>query len=288
MMIGVEDDLIAFADRIRGARDFKHVMVCGMGGSSLCPEVLRQTFGKQDGYPGTARARLDRPGRLRRHRRADRHHEVPLHHLLEVGHDHRAADVLQVLVRPGRASVKENPGENFVAVTDPGTKMEADATRDKFRRIFLNPADIGGRYSALSYFGMVPAALMGLDIEKLLDRAERIVHACSQVVPAAREPRRAARRHHRRVREGGPRQADHRRRPEDRLVRAVGRAAARREHGQGGQGHRARRGRAAGRARRSTATTGSSSPSPSASPTARPSRSSRRSKPPATRSSTAR
>ena len=84
--------------------------------------------------------------------------------------------------------VKENPGENFVAVTDPGTKMEADATRDRFKRIFLNPPDIGGRYSALSYFGMVPAALMGLDIKKLLDRAERIVHACSQVVPAGENP----------------------------------------------------------------------------------------------------
>src|SRR5205085_5318591 len=51
MMIGVEDDLVAFADRIRGVREFKHVMVCGMVGSSLCPEVLRQTFGHQDGYP---------------------------------------------------------------------------------------------------------------------------------------------------------------------------------------------------------------------------------------------
>ena len=78
--------------------------------------------------------------------------------------------------------------------------MEADATRDKFKRIFLNPSDIGGRYSALSYFGMVPAALMGVDVKKLLDRAERVVHACSQVVPGGRESRRAARRDHRRVR----------------------------------------------------------------------------------------
>jgi hypothetical protein len=84
--------------------------------------------------------------------------------------------------------VKENPGENFLAVTDPGTKMEADAARDKFKRVFLNPPDIGGRYSALSYFGMVPAALTGVDIRKLLDRAERVIHACSQVVPAPENP----------------------------------------------------------------------------------------------------
>jgi hypothetical protein len=62
------------------------------------------------------------------------------------------------------------------------------ATDDKFKRIFLNPADIGGRYSALSYFGMVPAALMGLDVRKLLDRAERVVHACASVVPASENP----------------------------------------------------------------------------------------------------
>ncbi len=88
--------------------------------------------------------------------------------------------------RVGR--VKENPGENFVAITDPGTLMEQMATRDHFKRVFLNPADIGGRYSALSYFGIVPAALMGLDIEKLLDRAERIMHSCAQVVPAGDNP----------------------------------------------------------------------------------------------------
>ena len=60
MMIGVEDDLIAFADRIRGVREFKHVMVCGMGGSSLCPEVLRQTFGPQEGYPRAVRDSMNR------------------------------------------------------------------------------------------------------------------------------------------------------------------------------------------------------------------------------------
>src|SRR2546423_2233749 len=78
--------------------------------------------------------------------------------------------------------VKENPGENFVAVTDPGTKMESDATRDRFKRIFLNPPDIGGRYSALSYFGMVPAALMGLDVREMLSRAVAAMDACSTSV----------------------------------------------------------------------------------------------------------
>ncbi|MCA1815130.1 MAG: hypothetical protein LC746_01750, partial [Acidobacteria bacterium] len=80
------------------------------------------------------------------------------------------------------------PGKNFVAITDPGTQMERVATEQNFRKVFLNPADIGGRYSALSYFGLVPAALQGLDVTKLLDRAERVEHSCSQVVAVADNP----------------------------------------------------------------------------------------------------
>ena len=76
-----------------------------------------------------------------------------------------------------------NPGESFVAITDPGTRMVEMATEDNFRRIFLNRPDIGGRYSALSYFGMVPAALMGVDIRKLLSRAEEMMRSCSTESP---------------------------------------------------------------------------------------------------------
>ncbi|HYV03910.1 MAG TPA: transaldolase, partial [Blastocatellia bacterium] len=82
----------------------------------------------------------------------------------------------------------DRAGENFVAITDPGTLMEAMATGDKFRRIFLNPPDIGGRYSALSFFGMVPAALQGFDFKTLLARAERVMHACAHQVPTADNP----------------------------------------------------------------------------------------------------
>lgn len=186
-MIGVEEDLVAFADRIRGARDFKHVMVCGMGGSSLCPEVLRQTFGKQEGYPELLVLDSTDPDAF-----SDIADQIDITKCLFIISS-KSGTTTEPLVfykywHDQVGQRKENPGECFVAVTDPGTKMEADATRDKFKRIFLNPADIGGRYSALSYFGMVPAALMGLDIKKLLDRAERIVHACSQVVPAAENP----------------------------------------------------------------------------------------------------
>ena len=186
-MIGVEDDLLSFADRIRNASGFRHVMLCGMGGSSLCPEVFRQTFGHQENYPELLVLDSTDPDVL-----ASFREQINLDKTLFV-----IASKSGTTTEPLAfykywyaevSRVKENAGENFIAITDPGTEMERMATEDKFRRIFLNPSDIGGRYSALSYFGMVPAALMGLDIKKLLDRAERIVHSCAAVVPAAENP----------------------------------------------------------------------------------------------------
>jgi transaldolase/glucose-6-phosphate isomerase len=203
-IIGAEDDLVEFADRIRNVRDFKHVMVCGMGGSSLCPEVLRQTFGKQEGYPELLVLDSTDPDAF-----ADIADKIDLTHCLFIISS-KSGTTTEPLVfykywydQVGKR--KENPGECFVAVTDPGTLMEQMATGDSFKRIFLNPADIGGRYSALSYFGMVPAALMGLDVKKLLDRAERMVQSCASVVPAADNPGARLGCNHRRMREGGTR-----------------------------------------------------------------------------------
>ncbi|HEX7316729.1 MAG TPA: bifunctional transaldolase/phosoglucose isomerase [Pyrinomonadaceae bacterium] len=185
-MIGVEDDIIAFADRLR-EKGFKHVVLNGMGGSSLAPEVLRRTFGKQEGYPELLVLDSTDPDTV-----AEFREKVDLEHTLFIVSSKSGTTTEPLsFYRYWYAEVgkvKENPGENFLAVTDPGTQMERDATRDKFKRIFLNPSDIGGRYSALSYFGIVPAALMGVDIRKLLDRAERVIHACSQVVPAGENP----------------------------------------------------------------------------------------------------
>jgi transaldolase/glucose-6-phosphate isomerase len=185
-IIGVEDDLVAFADRLR-EKGFKHVVLNGMGGSSLAPEVLRRTFGKQEGYPELLVLDSTDPDTVA----GFREQVDPAQTLFVVSSKSGTTTEPLSFYRYWYAEVgkvKENPGENFLAVTDPGTKMEADATRDKFKRVFLNPSDIGGRYSALSYFGMVPAALMGVDIRKLLDRAERVTHACSQVVPAGENP----------------------------------------------------------------------------------------------------
>jgi transaldolase/glucose-6-phosphate isomerase len=186
VLIGVEDDLVSFAGRIR-ERGYGHVVLNGMGGSSLAPEVLRRTFGRQEGFPELLVLDSTDPDKV-----AEVRSKVdPARTLFVVSSKSGTTTEPLMFYRywyDQVARVKENPGENFVAVTDPGTKMEADATRDKFGRVFLNPADIGGRYSALSFFGMVPAALMGVDVRKLLDRAERVMHACSQVVPAGENP----------------------------------------------------------------------------------------------------
>ena len=186
-IIGVEDELVAFAGRIRDSGAFDHIMLCGMGGSSLCPEVFRVTFGKQAGYPELLVLDSTDPDALKQF--ADQ--IDPTRTIFVIASKSGTTTEPLVFYKYWYdvvGKLKDNPGENFVAVTDPGTLMEKMATDDKFRRIFLNPADIGGRYSALSYFGMVNAALMGLDVKLLLDRAERTVHACSSVVPANENP----------------------------------------------------------------------------------------------------
>lgn len=79
-------------------------------------------------------------------------------------------------------------GSQFIAITDPGSQLEDEARRHQFLDIFLNPADIGGRYSALSYFGLVPAALLGIDVGRLLDSAEQMMIACGANIPSEHHP----------------------------------------------------------------------------------------------------
>jgi transaldolase/glucose-6-phosphate isomerase len=181
------DELAAFSARIRD-KGFKDVMLLGMGGSSLCPEVFRRTFGKIPGYPELHVLDSTDPATVLAFES-----EIDLPRTIFVVASKSGTTIEPLMfykyfINEMRKVKGERAGENFVAITDPSTLMEAMATGDKFRRIFLNPSDIGGRYSALSYFGMVPAALQGLDIKTLLDRAERAMHACAPAVPAADNP----------------------------------------------------------------------------------------------------
>jgi transaldolase/glucose-6-phosphate isomerase len=157
-------ELREFAGEVR--QKFRHVMVCGMGGSSLCPEVLAQTFGQQPEFPELLVLDSTDPDVL-----------AEFASRIEV-------DKCLFIIASKSGTTTEpnvffkfwydrlNSGENFVAITDPGTPLIETASEKGFRRIFLNQPDIGGRYSALSYFGMLPAALMGVDIEALLEGAK--------------------------------------------------------------------------------------------------------------------
>ncbi len=177
-MRDVADDLMSFGEQIRDSGEFESVMLCGMGGSSLCPEVLRQTFGTQPGYPRLLVLDSTDPDVLASFAR-----QIEIERCLFIIAS-KSGTTTEPLVfykywYEQVRQRKPNPGNSFLAITDPGTRMVEMATADQFRRIFLNPPDIGGRYSALSYFGLVPAALMGLDIKKLLDRAQQMIQACS-------------------------------------------------------------------------------------------------------------
>ncbi len=185
-------DLKAFADEVRGA-GFERVMVLGMGGSSLCPEVLRQTFGKRKDDPELLVLDSTDPDTI-----ADfTLRAAPIERTLFVvasksGSTIEPLSFYKHFYEGVRAVKGERAGENFVAITDPGTLMERTAREMNFRRTFLNPPDIGGRYAALSLFGMLPAVLMGLDVNEMLRRAEGMIEECREPVtsvggnPAAR------------------------------------------------------------------------------------------------------
>jgi len=165
--------------------EFDHVVVLGMGGSSLCSEVVRRLYGKRDGWPELLVLDSTVPEAV-----------IALEAKLNL-----ARTLFIVASKSGTTtepvmfhryfydqvrSVKgDKAGDHFIAVTDPNTKMVEDAQRDQFRAIFLNMADIGGRYSALSFFGILPMALTGVNVTQLLDRAVHATHVCS--LPQARK-----------------------------------------------------------------------------------------------------
>ena len=172
-------DLQAFAQEVKDA-GFQHVVLLGMGGSSLGPEVLRQTFGSAPGYPELLVLDSTDPAWIQSVGDAI----DPARTLFLVSSKSGTTIEPNTLYAHFRSLVEQAVGQaqaggNFAAVTDPGTALEKLAKEAGFRRAFLNPPDIGGRYSILTYFGLVPAALIGLDLAQLLDRSERMRQSCS-------------------------------------------------------------------------------------------------------------
>ena len=193
--LGITDDQLAHLEPLRGiAKEvqeagFSHALLLGMGGSSLGPEVLKMTFGDQPGFPALHVLDSTDPSQVKTFE----------------GKVNLAKTVCIVSSKSG-STLEPNifqqyfferlkhtvgvaaVGQHFIAITDPGSKMQQVAEEHGFRRIFFGWPSIGGRYSVLSDFGMVPAAIMGLDVERFLDHVEYMVHSCAACVPPAENP----------------------------------------------------------------------------------------------------
>ena len=175
------EEVTSFAKEVK--ENFNHCVIMGMGGSSLAPEVFRTVFGKQEGYPelivldttnpdwvDAARAQLD-PAKT-----------LFIFASKSGGTVEPSSQFAYFFDEVKKAGVK-HPGQNFAAITDEGTGLAALAKQHKFRHTFINPSDIGGRFSALSFFGIVPAAIMGVDVNKLLTLAQEQAAAFGPQAP---------------------------------------------------------------------------------------------------------
>ena len=170
------------------AARFKHVLLLGMGGSSLGPEVLAQTFGPQAGYPRLHVLDSTDPAQIKAFE-----DKIDLASTLFIvssksGSTLEPNILKQYFFERARTVVGDDVGRRFIAVTDPGSKMQQVAERDGFGHVFLGDPTIGGRYSVLSAFGMVPAAAMGVDVAKLLDATQIMIRSCGPDVPPKLNP----------------------------------------------------------------------------------------------------
>ena len=193
--LGLPEEEIAQLDHLKRAQEdaragsFDHVLLLGMGGSSLCPEVLRMTFGRVAGFPELHVLDSTDPAQIRAvERRLD-----PAKTLFIVSS--KSGTTLEPNIfkdyffdRVRRAVGEESAGSHFIAITDPRSKLHQAAEAAQFRHVYLGVPSVGGRYSALSDFGMVPGAIMGLDSEHFLRRAAEMARACAGGAPVADNP----------------------------------------------------------------------------------------------------
>jgi len=167
--------LRAFAEAAK--HDFDDVVVLGMGGSSLCSEVTRRLFGNKPGYPKLNVLDSTVPEAVR-----NLEQSINVQRTLFIVAS-KSGTTTEPIMFHRYFYDRVGNGKNFVAVTDPDTQLVRDAQRDGFRHVFINPPDIGGRYSALSLFGLVPAAIAGYDVEALVDRAVHAAHVAHVADP---------------------------------------------------------------------------------------------------------
>jgi transaldolase/glucose-6-phosphate isomerase len=176
------------AQRAEEARAYSDVVLLGMGGSSLGPDVFRTTFGHLEGHPRLHVLDTTDPATILDLRSRIDPQKTLFIVASKSGGTTETMSHLAYFWEEVRATGTGKAERNFAAITDGGTSLEKLAAERDFRWIFINPSDIGGRYSALSYFGLVPGALMGLDVRELLERAQEMASACDATVPVEKNP----------------------------------------------------------------------------------------------------
>ena len=193
--LGITDDQRAHLQHLTAVAEdarrsgFTSVLLLGMGGSSLAPEVLAMTFGKVPGYPELHVLDSTDPAQVKTFEK-----KVDLTKTLFIVSSKSGTTLEPNIFHQyffERARQAVGPAEapkRFIAITDPGSKLEAVARTEGFRHIFPGVPGIGGRYSALSNFGMVPGAATGVDVTRLLDRAEEMLQSCASCVPIEENP----------------------------------------------------------------------------------------------------
>jgi transaldolase/glucose-6-phosphate isomerase len=180
--------LTQFAHEIKNA-GFSHLLLLGMGGSSLCPEVMKMTFGRINGFPELHVLDSTDPSQVK-----TLESQVDLARTVFIVSS-KSGSTLEPNIfkqyffeRLKQVVGAAQAGSRFLAITDPGSKMQQIAENDSFRNIFFGLPSIGGRYSALSNFGLVPAALMGVDLSRFLDLTQEMVHSSQSSVPIEQNP----------------------------------------------------------------------------------------------------
>jgi transaldolase / glucose-6-phosphate isomerase len=193
--LDITDEQLANASKLNDlannvkAAEFSDILLLGMGGSSLCPEVLALTYPQTPGFPRLHILDSTDPAQIRSVEK-----KIDLAKTLFIVSS-KSGSTLEPNIykqyffeRVQQTLGPDKTGSRFIAITDPGSKMQQVAERDHFRHIFYGLPSIGGRYSALSNFGMVPAAAMGLDTGNFLKNTKEMVEACKPVTPVEQNP----------------------------------------------------------------------------------------------------
>jgi len=181
------EELTDFSTSIKAA-GFKDVFLLGMGGSSLCPEVLKQTFSSAPGYPRLTVLDTTDPKTIQNAETSCELKKTLFILASKSGSTIEMLSLYRYFSAKLQTIVGADIGSQFVAITDAGSPLEHIAVEKKFRHVFTTPSDVGGRYSALTYFGLLPAALLGMELNPFRESAEAMVQDCAASQPVSQNP----------------------------------------------------------------------------------------------------